>query len=288
MFFFLGQLRCVKPGHRREEAESVYQKGIKKSARPVERLKSRYREFQIRTPLSSNASPATGSPSQTSTKTESSRAPAVSVALGDNPSSSSKTVGSSSYQSTTFNSTATSRYATMLAPPVPGKRVEKMRCNMSLLWTDEGVEYSVQEARARSIGLLGKKWGPPPVTEHHASTSSSSSSSSFAMVDFNDDRMTRLKSNGRRSIFAGAEPTVTINTKEALADVFGMYNSPDKTVVPGSKHAPLKKVEPVTPVIPPKITFSKENEKAYNAKTPNSGRLYPSQYLDGVSPAFSI
>jgi checkpoint serine/threonine-protein kinase len=25
------------------------------------------------------------------------------------------------------------------------------------------------------------------------------------------------------------EPTVTINTKEALADVFGMYNSPEKT-----------------------------------------------------------
>jgi len=43
-----------------------------------------------------------------------------------------------------------------------------------------------------------------------------------------------------------SEPTVTINTKEALADVFGMYNSPDKTLKierPGSKHAPVKKVE---------------------------------------------
>jgi checkpoint serine/threonine-protein kinase len=296
MFFFIDKLRCVKPFYRREEAESVYQKGIKKSARPVERLKSRYREFQIRGPLSSNASSATGSPSQPSTKTESSRAPAVSAALprlGDNSSSSSKTVGSFlPYQSTTFNSTVASRYATMLAPPVPGKRLEKIRCNMSLLWTDEGVEYSVQEARARSMGLMGKKWGPPPVTElnrHHASTSSSSSSSSFAMMDFNDDRIARLKSNGRKSLFAGAEPTVTINTKEALADVFGMYNSPDKTlkfVVPGSKHAPLKKVEPVTPVNPPKITFLKENEKGYNAKTPNSGRFYPPQYLDGVFTCF--
>ncbi len=294
MFFFLDKLRCVKPFYRREEAELVYQKGIKKSARPVERLKSRYREFQSRRPLSSNASSATGSPSHTSTKTESSRPPAVNALprLGDNSSSSSKTVGSLSCQSTTFNSTAASRYATMLAPPVPGKRLEKIRCNMSLLWTDEGVEYSIQEARARSMGLLGKKWGPPPVTElsrHHASTSSSSSSSSFAMVDFNDDRTTRLKSNGRKSLLAGAEPTVTINTKEALADVFGMYNSPDKTlkfVVPGSKHAPLKKVEPVTPVVPPKITFMKENENAYNAKTPNSGELYPSRYLDGVFTYF--
>jgi len=47
------------------------------------------------------------------------------------------------------------------------------------------------------------------------------------------------------------EPTVTINTKEALADVFGMYNSPEKMMrlagVPGSKHVPLKKVEAVRP-----------------------------------------
>lgn len=69
---------------------------------------------------------------------------------------------------------------------------------------------------------------------------------------------------------AGAEPTVTINTKEALADVFGMYNSPDKTkIFPGSKHAPVKKIEPVTPVVPPRLTFARENENA-NAKTPAS------------------
>lgn len=69
---------------------------------------------------------------------------------------------------------------------------------------------------------------------------------------------------------AGTEPTVTINTKEALADVFGMYNSPDKTkVFPGSKHAPVKKIEPVTPIVPPRLTFARENENA-NAKTPSS------------------
>jgi checkpoint serine/threonine-protein kinase len=56
----------------------------------------------------------------------------------------------------------------------------------------------------------------------------------------------------RRKSTMHREPTVTINTKEALDDVFGMYNSPDKTVlrlekVAGSKHAPVKKVDPVTP-----------------------------------------
>lgn len=70
----------------------------------------------------------------------------------------------------------------------------------------------------------------------------------------------------------GAEPTVTINTKEALEDVFGMYNSPEKTLkLPGSKHAPLKKVDPVTPVVAPRMAFSRaqENENVQNAKTPN-------------------
>lgn len=69
------------------------------------------------------------------------------------------------------------------------------------------------------------------------------------------------------------EPTVTINTKEALADVFGMYNSPDKTIKverPGSKHAPVKKIEPATPA-PIIKQLSKElvsNENAPIAKTP--------------------
>jgi checkpoint serine/threonine-protein kinase len=149
---------------------------------------------------------------------------------------------------------------------------------MLLLFTSEGVEYSIQEARARSMGLLGKKWGPPPASEFsYSSASSSSSSSSMAAVDFNDSgrKTSRLKSHYRKSLLSGAEPTVTINTKEALADVFGMYNSPDKTsklTVPGSKHAPLKKVEPVTPLVAPKVTILKENDNSHNARTPASGQ----------------
>jgi len=74
----------------------------------------------------------------------------------------------------------------------------------------------------------------------------------------------------------GVEPTVTINTKEALADVFGMYNSPEKTMrlagVPGSKHAPLKKVEAVRPMAPVGKTHAQENENAVQiAKMPTPG-----------------
>lgn len=133
--------------------------------------------------------------------------------------------------------------------------------DLSLLFSD-GQEYSIQEARARSMGLLGKKWGPPPASEMPLSA---------APVDFNDDGSKKMKHpNRKKSLMGGAEPTVTINTKEALADVFGMYNSPEKTkIFPGSKHAPVKKVEPVTPIVPPLLTRAREDENI-NAKTPSS------------------
>lgn len=162
----------------------------------------------------------------------------------------------------------------MLAPPAPGKRPEKLRFELGLLFTDEGVEYSIQEARARSMGLLGKKWGPPSTSETLRLPSSSS-----MPVNFNDDgqKSTRLMAMAgrRRSLMGGAEPTVTINTKEALADVFGMYNSPEKTVKgPGSKHAPLKKVEAITPIAAPRLVLNRENENIIqNAKTPTPGKL---------------
>ena len=146
----------------------------------------------------------------------------------------------------------------MLAPPAPGKRKEKLRFNLSLLFTEDGVEYSMQEARARSMGLLGKKWGPPPAPER-------------ARVAFSGDASKSAKTSTTRKFAAGAEPTVTLATKEALADVFGMFNSPEKSMrfgpVPGSKHAPIRKIEPVTPM-QPLLLRSLSNENADASKTP--------------------
>jgi checkpoint serine/threonine-protein kinase len=109
------------------------------------------------------------------------------------------------------------------------------------------------------MGLLGKKWGPPSPSEMPRSA---------AQLDLDDEASKMAKPWARKkSLMGGAEPTVTINTKEALADVFGMYNSPDKTkIFPGSKNAPVKKVEP--PAILPRLTLALENENA-NAKTPS-------------------
>ena len=78
----------------------------------------------------------------------------------------------------------------------------------------------------------------------------------------------------RRKSVMGGEPTVTINTKEALADVFGMYNSPEKSMKltgPGSNHAPLKSIEPIAPlVVAPIATVARLHENE-NAKTPTHG-----------------
>jgi checkpoint serine/threonine-protein kinase len=170
--------------------------------------------------------------------------------------------------------TAESRYAHIFAPPPPGKRPEQQQFDLSLLFSDK--EYCIEEARARSIGLYGKKWpAPPPPAPfsplgNSAVSSSSSSSLSSVKVNFNDDGQgsSRMGAGRRRSLLGGAEPTVTINTKEALADVFGMFNSPEKTA---KLAAMTKKIEPVTPIAPPPPRKpGNENENSY-AKTPQSG-----------------
>lgn len=165
----------------------------------------------------------------------------------------------------------------MLTPTPPGKRPEKLRFNLSLLFTDDGMEYSVQEARARSMGLLGKKWGPPPVAELQRFASSTSSAASLGSSNSSAGavKANRNPTITRRGFGGGyAEPTVTLATKEALADVFGMYNSPEKTTMlsgpaAGSKHAPVRKIEPITPVGGGSLHSAFAKAKAdENAKTP--------------------
>ena len=242
--------------HRKQDADTIYRRGIRKQVRPLERLKSKYKDFQVRASDPASIPPSS---SQANAKSSSSGHP-VEDGLRKNPlkkhapvtiSTSSQSPPDSVVNLVSTSSTAASRYALMMAPPAPGKRPEKLRFNLNLLFSD-GMEYSIQEARARSMGLLGKKWGPPPAPKTMYAVSSTKINDSVQPTE----NMTR-----RKSTMIGAEPTVTINTKEALADVFGMYNSPDKTkILPGSKHAPVRKIEPMTPVVPPYLTFARENE----------------------------
>ena len=170
------------------QADELYRHGIYRKARPVDRLKTKYEQFQQRNP------------------------------------------------SKNISNLAHNRYAPMLARPDPGRRPEKLRLDFELLFKD-GAEYSIQEARARSMGLLGKKWPPPAPTDLDLKRSGQS------RVKFDDDRVGRTHT--RRGPVPPSEPTVTLATKEALADVFGMYNSPDRTSklgTLGSKHAPVHTV----------------------------------------------
>ena len=136
------------------------------------------------------------------------------------------------------------------------------------------------EARARSMGLLGKKWGPPPASEL------SRASSSTVRVNFNDDGSKATRNYTAQRGIAGAEPTVTINTKAALADVFGMYNSPEKSTristMAGTKHAPVRAVDPVTPLSLLPQTRPASVEKANQQAAP------PSEGLPSVTFALLI
>jgi checkpoint serine/threonine-protein kinase len=160
----------------------------------------------------------------------------------------------------------------MLAPPATGRRPEKLRLDLKLLFTEEGGEYSMPEARARSMGLLGKRWGPPPASEL------SRANSSTARVNFNDDGTKNTRNYTAQRSLTGGEPTVTINTKAALADVFGMYNSPEKSTrfstMPGAKHAPVRSVERVTPNLPPQTRPTSVENASHSMAPASEGQVY--------------
>ncbi|CAL1716355.1 unnamed protein product [Somion occarium] len=262
---------------RRADAEQAYQLGVQRRARPAERLKKRYAEFQARpfpstlpskSPLSNpdlwkDASPETQALRKDPFKNYNPKPKLLSYAPPK----------STPQYTNTLLDPNHDRYAHIRnpAPLAPGKRPEKLRFNLSLLFTSEGEEYSIQEARARSMGLLGKKWGPPPEAQTRQ-----------VKVGFDETgaRNTRnhTKKNTTSSWGGGAEPTVTLATKEALADVFGMYNSPEKSmrygVAAGSKHAPVQKinfertVNPVTPLPAPAFRASNSRDENDLDKTP--------------------
>ncbi|KAH9051945.1 Mad3/BUB1 homology region 1-domain-containing protein [Lactarius vividus] len=247
---------ALERDRRHSAADEVYRAGIQRKARPIERLKKKYDEFRRRTSSKPAVSPPAARVTLPKVKgtAEADLLRRQPLKNYDSPSAPAhappKSGSSSSSQVSSLPSSSTSqshtRYSHMLAPPVAGKRPEKLRLDLRLLFTEEHGEYSMAEARARSMGLLGKKWGPPPASEL------SRDNASTAQVNFNDDGTKNTRSYLARRNLGGSEPTVTINTKAALEDVFGMYNSPEKSTrfsaMPGTKHAPVRAIEPVTPL----------------------------------------
>ena len=114
-------------------------------------------------------------------------------------------------------------YVHLNAPPPPGKRPEKLMFDLTLLLEPDGTEYCFAEVRARHLGLLGKKWPSPPppnaALDNQPIPRDGVGSDRSVKVEFNDQGTKNSRAARRQSV------TVTINTKEALADVFDMYNS---------------------------------------------------------------
>ena len=298
--------------HRIQDAEKVFLHGIKRKARPAERLKKRYAEFQARasvkasppprsSPSSAPLPPASAwrdappearavrkeplknfRSSQSKSSSSSTPAPAAAPSASSEQATASTSVPPELLNHPSMTKHGHTRYQFMLMPAPPGKRPERYRFNLPALFTEDGTEYSVQEVRARSMGLLGKKWGPPPPSEMQRfapSSSLGSSSSSAAGNQPKPSMRRRGYDESERTVqgrgYAGgyAEPTVTLATKEALADVFGMYNSPEKTMgngpAAGSKYAPVRRIEPITPAGGGTLQSALRQAKAdENAKTP--------------------
>ncbi|KAG9028394.1 hypothetical protein FRB95_006525 [Tulasnella sp. JGI-2019a] len=97
-------------------------------------------------------------------------------------------------------------------PAVPGQPKRKPEVTYwKLNWNAaEKREYSTVEARSRHLGLLGKKWPVPPIIK-------------FEVTKL-EDGSTRSRQIPSARMSMAKEPTVTINTKFAMNDVFDMFN----------------------------------------------------------------
>jgi checkpoint serine/threonine-protein kinase len=230
---------------RNDDAEKIYQYGIKNGPKRVDKLEQAYSQFMRRT--TSTALPPRSAP-------VSSRSP---------PKRHDKFTPDGPIK-VLLNANINPRYAMMLAPLPPDKRPEKRRFDLSLLFTEDGIEYSAAEARARSLGLYGKQWSRPPgpfVGEAPTSTANRNS------LMRSDDGTRNTRALRRKSLMV-SEPTVTMNTKEALEDVYGMYNSPEKTMK--LANIALRRVDASTPasLAPPRVLESKSSNENPGSKIP--------------------
>jgi checkpoint serine/threonine-protein kinase len=126
---------------------------------------------------------------------------------------------------------------------------EKLQINTSLLILADGTEIHPLELRARDFGVADKKWPPPSLEETMDQSSAMNGSinrnglSGHALGDHEeqvDFEGTKPMTLGSTFAAMTREATVTINTKAALMDVYGMYNSPTKSMTTGRQMAAMR------------------------------------------------
>jgi checkpoint serine/threonine-protein kinase len=144
---------------------------------------------------------------------------------------------------------------------------ERLQIDISLLILPDGTEIHPLERRARDFGVADKKWpGPgPELAPANSSSSMFKSGEIETRVDFEGTKPMTISNTNFTNMTRDA--TVTINTKEALMAVYGMYNSPTKSI--GSDKAFAAMMDPGNADVPtpmPAIANAVHDENAGTAK----------------------
>ncbi|QRW04081.1 protein kinase [Ceratobasidium sp. AG-Ba] len=165
--------------------------------------------------------------------------------------------------------------------PGPGKKAEQICLPLARLQaagsgsTDGPQELSPDEARARALGLLGKKWAPPPVVVAVPVRDSARDGPGGAGV-----KGAKKEKERTMTVTMAGEPTVTVNTRAALGDVFEMFNaSPGKEKhITGRIEEEDEAEEGVEELRPPLSMMNlSESQGAPGTPTPATGSIRRSE-----------
>jgi checkpoint serine/threonine-protein kinase len=146
---------------------------------------------------------------------------------------------------------------------------ERLQIDISLLILPDGTEIHPLERRARDFGVADKKWPSPgpELAPNPARTNPSLSQSGDieTRVDFEGTKPMTISNTNFTNMTRDA--TVTINTKEALMAVYGMYNSPTKSISSDKAFAAMMDPRNADVPIPtPALAHAARNENAGTAK----------------------
>ncbi|KAG8747306.1 hypothetical protein FRC10_001485 [Ceratobasidium sp. 414] len=177
--------------------------------------------------------------------------------------------------------------------PGPGKRAEQICLPLARLQAsssssaDAPQELSPDEARARALGLLGKKWAPPPVVVAVPVRDGAIRGSTTGI----GGKGARKEKERTMTMTMAGEPTVTVNTRAALGDVFEMFNtSPAKEKhTTGRIEEEDEGEEGVAELRPPLSMMNiSESQGVPGTPTPATGSLRRSENANPPVPYFEL
>lgn len=155
---------------------------------------------------------------------------------------------------------------------------ERLQIDVSLLVLPDGTEIHPLERRARDFGVADKKW-PKPGPELAPNPYNGLQAGDIeTRVDFEGTKPMTLSNTNFTNMTRDA--TVTINTKEALMAVYGMYNSPTKSLTSGKVLAAM--MDPRTADMPTPMSVTANAARDENAGTAKKPGFKP--FVETATP----